>query len=70
VEEWVEDDGHDHYEGAPTDGTAWVDDPRSEERVLRGGCNDMRTLAMARTSSRDAILWDIHDDRIGIRCCR
>ncbi len=70
VEEWVEDDGHDHYEGAPADGSAWVDDPRSEERVLRGGCNRMFAIETARTSSRDAIPWDFNIDDIGIRCCR
>ena len=36
VEEWVEDDHHGGYEGAPTDGSAWIDSPRSWVRVLRG----------------------------------
>jgi len=35
--EWVEDDWHDSYEGAPDDGSAWVDDPRGSARVVRGG---------------------------------
>jgi formylglycine-generating enzyme required for sulfatase activity len=38
VEEWCEDDWHDNYNGAPTDGRAWVDGPsRGSIRVLRGG---------------------------------
>lgn len=38
VWEWCEDDYHDNYEGAPNDGSAWVDSPaRSSGRVLRGG---------------------------------
>ncbi|MEX1325518.1 MAG: SUMF1/EgtB/PvdO family nonheme iron enzyme [Desulfobacterales bacterium] len=37
VWEWVEDDWHDTYEGAPADGSAWVDNPRSANRVIRGG---------------------------------
>ncbi len=39
VWEWVEDDWHDSYDGAPDDGRAWVDDPRSAsaDRVIRGG---------------------------------
>ncbi|MEE4357640.1 MAG: SUMF1/EgtB/PvdO family nonheme iron enzyme [Desulfococcaceae bacterium] len=37
VWEWMEDDWHDNYEGAPDDGSAWVDEPRDSERVLRGG---------------------------------
>jgi sulfatase modifying factor 1 len=37
VWEWVEDDRHGSYEGAPVDGSAWVDNPRGSFRVLRGG---------------------------------
>ncbi|MCP4688072.1 MAG: formylglycine-generating enzyme family protein, partial [Desulfobacterales bacterium] len=37
VLEWVEDDRHDNYYGAPDDGSAWVDEPRGSGRVLRGG---------------------------------
>jgi formylglycine-generating enzyme required for sulfatase activity len=35
VWEWVEDNYHENYAGAPTDGSAWVGD--SSMRVLRGG---------------------------------
>jgi formylglycine-generating enzyme required for sulfatase activity len=39
VWEWVEDDWHDTYDRnrAPTDGSAWIDEPRGAERVFRGG---------------------------------
>ena len=37
VWEWCEDDWHDGYTGAPSDGTAWVDAPRGSDRVSRGG---------------------------------
>jgi formylglycine-generating enzyme required for sulfatase activity len=38
VWEWVEDDWHKNYKGAPSDGSAWVDSPgRGSRRVLRGG---------------------------------
>jgi formylglycine-generating enzyme required for sulfatase activity len=37
VWEWCEDDGHDSYNGAPTDGSAWIDNPRGSERMGRGG---------------------------------
>ena len=37
VWEWCEDDWHDDYTGASLDGSAWVDNPRSSYRVLRGG---------------------------------
>ncbi len=36
VWEWVEDDWHENYEGAPTDGSAWVEAPRREKKVRRG----------------------------------
>lgn len=37
VWEWVEDDWHDDYTHAPSDGSAWVDNPRGFSRVIRGG---------------------------------
>ena len=37
VREWVEDIWHDNYEGAPTDGSAWLTGGDSTFRVLRGG---------------------------------
>ncbi len=37
VREWVEDDYHRSYSGAPKDARAWVGKPRSEFRVTRGG---------------------------------
>lgn len=37
VREWVEDDWHDSYTDAPTDGSAWIDSPRGDHRVTRGG---------------------------------
>jgi formylglycine-generating enzyme required for sulfatase activity len=37
VWEWVEDDEHVTYEGAPADGSAWINKNRSAGRVFRGG---------------------------------
>jgi formylglycine-generating enzyme required for sulfatase activity len=39
VWEWCEDDWHDSYEGAPTDGTAWIAENggKSPGKLLRGG---------------------------------
>ncbi len=38
VWEWCEDDWHNSYNGAPTDGRAWVNSPsRGSYRVYRGG---------------------------------
>ncbi len=35
--EWCEDDWHENYIDAPSDGSAWVDQPRGSNRVRRGG---------------------------------
>jgi formylglycine-generating enzyme required for sulfatase activity len=37
VWEWCLDRWHDNYKGAPTDGSAWLKDSKSEYRVVRGG---------------------------------
>ena len=41
VWEWCEDDWHENYEGAPTDGSAWIETgkkaQKSSKSVLRGG---------------------------------
>jgi formylglycine-generating enzyme required for sulfatase activity len=37
VWEWCEDDWHDNYEGAPTDGSAWLNEKDSQYKLLRGG---------------------------------
>ncbi|MCB1777533.1 MAG: SUMF1/EgtB/PvdO family nonheme iron enzyme [Candidatus Competibacteraceae bacterium] len=37
VWEWVQDSWHDHYQGAPTDGSAWEKSSVGGLRVLRGG---------------------------------
>ncbi|MCP4237901.1 MAG: formylglycine-generating enzyme family protein, partial [Aestuariibacter sp.] len=50
VWEWVEDDGHENYRGAPDDGSAWVGKKtRGSFRVFRGGSwgNDARRCRSA-----------------------
>ncbi|MGB3420387.1 MAG: formylglycine-generating enzyme family protein, partial [Dolichospermum sp.] len=38
VWEWCQDHWHSNYEGAPTDGSAWLSNKEdSNERLLRGG---------------------------------
>lgn len=51
VWEWCEDDWHDGFTGAPTDGAPWIDDPRGENRVVRGG-HYANTPAQLRSSTR------------------
>jgi formylglycine-generating enzyme required for sulfatase activity len=40
VYEWCQDAYRSNYEGAPTDGSAWVDENDNQYRVLRGGSWD------------------------------
>jgi formylglycine-generating enzyme required for sulfatase activity len=38
VWEWCQDNRHSNYEGAPTDGSAWLNNEESSDRkLLRGG---------------------------------
>ena len=37
VYEWCQDHWHENYEGAPTDGSAWIEGGNSKRRVVRGG---------------------------------
>ena len=59
VWEWCEDDYHTDYSGAPADGSAWTDDPRSDARILRGASwhNTRRYLS---SSSRYGSGVEIH----------
>jgi formylglycine-generating enzyme required for sulfatase activity len=69
VWEWVEDDWHGSYDGAPGDGTAWANHPRATGRVFRGG-GFSSTATGLRASNRG------YDDPahpiayVGLRCCR
>ncbi len=49
VWEWNEDSWHENYNGAPTDGTVWIDNS-TENKLLRGGSwfNDPRLCRSAR----------------------
>lgn len=68
VLEWVEDWGHTSFDGAPADGTAWVDPPGSG-RVYRGGCF-FYPAAGARASERHSYAPSHSDYYLGLRCCR
>lgn len=35
--EWCQDTWHNNYEGAPTDGSAWIDENNNDFRIIRGG---------------------------------
>jgi formylglycine-generating enzyme required for sulfatase activity len=69
VWEWVEDDWHDSYTGAPEDGTAWVDEPRAADRVFRVGGFGSPAYGL-RASIRGGYAPADADLSVGLRCCR
>lgn len=67
VWEWCADDWHDNYKGAPDDGSAWLDENRTNNiKVLRGG-----SWAFIPRLCRSAIRYyftpGIADDDLGFR---
>jgi formylglycine-generating enzyme required for sulfatase activity len=66
VWEWCEDDGHGNYQGAPNDGSAWVDKQRGAFRVLRGGSWDVGP-GSCRSAYRIDIPPGSRSDRVGFR---
>jgi formylglycine-generating enzyme required for sulfatase activity len=56
VWEWVEDYWHDNYEGAPTDGSAWLTGGDQRSRVRRGGSWSSPPWFLHSSSRLDGIL--------------
>ncbi len=63
--EWVADTWHPSYEGAPSDGRAWVD-KTSPRRVVRGGAWDYMPRLL-RSAWRDWYLETSQADNLGFR---
>jgi formylglycine-generating enzyme required for sulfatase activity len=71
VWEWVEDEFHTSYSGAPTNGSAWVDNSWASFRVWRGGSFGPSPYDVLRSSSR--YVYDpayYGGEYFGGRCCR
>jgi formylglycine-generating enzyme required for sulfatase activity len=68
VFEWCQDDWHNDYEGAPIDGSAWLDGDRKKgfDKLLRGGSWDLGPR-YCRSASRDRYSPDLRDDYVGFR---
>jgi formylglycine-generating enzyme required for sulfatase activity len=73
VWEWCQDEWHDSYEGAPTDGRAWVDAAEGEKskesvksKLLRGGSCDF-IPRNCRSACRDRIRPDFASNSVGFR---
>ena len=72
LEEWVEDDYHSRFEGAPKDGSAWVDEPRSTWRMTRGGSflDEGAYEGVDLSLARGPVLYGREWHSIGIRPAR
>ena len=69
VLEWCEDDWHSSYEGAPEDGSAWVEGDRGEtNRLLRGG-SWLSAPRGCRSAFRIYHSRDNRNNGIGFRVC-
>ena len=75
VREWCLDHWHASYEGAPTDGSAWVDDVRTmnneqhtTSRLLRGGSWN-HNPRNCRSAYRYRFLPDLRNSHCGFRVC-
>ncbi len=68
VWEWCQDLWHENYEGAPTDGSAWIEGGDSTYRVLRGGSWDLkpRNCCSAYRFGNSPVY---RNDRYGFRVC-
>ena len=69
VWEWVEDGWHPNYEGAPSDGSAWIIGGQQEMRALRGGSfTDGPQLLVSQVRNGT---FDVHRyENIGFRVAR
>jgi formylglycine-generating enzyme required for sulfatase activity len=70
VWEWCADLWHENYDGAPADGSAWIDSGEGAAgRVVRGGSwlNDARSVRAAYRNHSDPAL---RSDVLGFRCAR
>lgn len=65
VAEWCQDQYHNHYQGAPNDGSAWIKG-NAPERVLRGGTWESSELDL-RLASRGSLPPDSYSSDTGFR---
>jgi formylglycine-generating enzyme required for sulfatase activity len=67
VWEWCQDDWHSDYEGAPTDGSAWLSSEESSNRKLLRGGSWYNNPANCRSAFRHNDTLDDTYDNIGFR---
>ncbi len=69
VWEWCADTWHDNYEGAPTDGSVWIDGGGKARRVVRGG-SWFNSDDNCRCAIRDRYSSDSRSGDVGFRLAR
>jgi formylglycine-generating enzyme required for sulfatase activity len=69
VYEWCLDHWHGDYEGASSDGSAWVNGGDSELRLLRGGSWNLNP-GYCRSASRGGRPLGLRNFNVGFRLCR
>jgi formylglycine-generating enzyme required for sulfatase activity len=69
VFEWVEDTWHEGYDGAPADGTPWVQGGDATRRVIRGG-SWLDAPPNLRAANRDQRPSSTREPFIGFRLAR
>jgi formylglycine-generating enzyme required for sulfatase activity len=69
VFQWVEDPYHDNYDGAPLDGSVWVQGADASGRVLRGGSWSPFPVGL-RSAFRFAVTTVFRNNFIGFRVAR
>lgn len=69
VWEWCADHWHDDYDGAPTNGSAWIEDDATASRIVRGGSwrDRARGVRAAVLNPGDPAFCS---DDVGFRCVR
>ena len=65
VWEWCEDDWHDNYQGAPTDGTAWISGVSNKKVIRSGSWNCYPDIC--RSACRDVGIRDVRVNSFGFR---
>ena len=69
VWEWTEDCVNNNYEGAPTDGSAWIEDGDCKNRMVRGGSWN-NTPVNLRSANRIGTSPGFRDNLLGFRVAR
>ncbi len=74
LQEWVEDDVHRDYTDAPAKKAPWVEDPRTEGRMVRGGAYfdgpDLTTYSRRWCDPEDGRNIEDEMDGYGVRCAK